>query len=180
MFVDIRSFTARSAQQEPRRVVAILNEFLGTMVQVVEIEAGGMVNKFLGDGFMALFGVSTEAQTHADDALRAGRAMLRQLETLNRAFASRGEPPIAIGIGMNTGSAIVGSIGSPERMEFTVIGNAVNVASRIESLTKAVGHSLLLSETTWRALQKPVALRELAPQSVKGVEEPLRIFTVAD
>ena len=139
MFVDIRGFTSRSANIEPARAVALLNEFLGAMVGVVETEHGGMVNKFLGDGFMAVFGIGADTARHADDALLAGRGMQRKLAELNRDLAERGEAPMQIGIGINTGPAIVGSIGSPERLEFTVIGSAVNLASRIEALTKTVG-----------------------------------------
>jgi adenylate cyclase len=149
------------------------------MVEVVEGEHGGMINKFLGDGFMALFGVDSNARNHADKALAAARSMERALERLNFERVQHGEEPIAIGIGINTGPAIVGSIGSPERMEFTVIGNTVNVASRIESLNKTLGTTLLISETTRDALQRPAALQALPPQLVKGVDRPVEIFTIA-
>jgi adenylate cyclase len=179
MFADIRSFTARAAQAEPRQTVTVLNEFLRAMVEVVEGEHGGMINKFLGDGFMAIFGAGVESGTHADDAVAAGQAMLRRLQSLNLSLAAQGEAPIAIGIGLNTGRAIVGSIGSPERMEFTVIGNAVNVASRIESLNKTLGTGLLLSKATRDALKHPLTLTALPPQPVKGVVEPVEVFTPA-
>ena len=179
MFVDIRSFTARSANLEADEVVTLLNEFLRAMVNVVESEHGGMINKFLGDGFMALFGIGRDTQNHADDALAAGCSMERALERLNLERVQRGEEPIGIGIGINTGPAIVGSIGSPERMEFTVIGNAVNVASRIESLNKTMGTTLLMSKATRDALQRPASLQALPPQPVKGVDRPVEIFTIA-
>jgi adenylate cyclase len=179
MFVDIRSFTARSAHLSPDKAVGLLNEFLHAMVEVVEGEHGGMINKFLGDGFMALFGVGTDSHNHADRALAAGRSMERALERLNLERVQRGEEPIAIGIGINTGPAIVGSIGSPARMEFTVIGNTVNVASRIEGLNKTVGTSLLISKMTRDALRRPPQLRALPPQPVKGVDHPVEIFTLA-
>jgi len=149
------------------------------MVNVVESEHGGMINKFLGDGFMALFGIGRDTQNHADDALAAGCSMERALERLNLERVQRGEEPIGIGIGINTGPAIVGSIGSPERMEFTVIGNAVNVASRIESLNKTMGTTLLMSKATRDALQRPASLQALPPQPVKGVDRPVEIFTIA-
>jgi adenylate cyclase len=179
MFVDIRSFTARSAHLAPSEAVALLNEFLRVMVEAVEGEHGGMINKFLGDGFMALFGVGSTAHNHADRAVAAGQSMMRALERLNLERAQGGQDSIAIGIGINTGPAIVGSIGSPERMEFTVIGNTVNVASRIEALNKTLGTSLLMSRATRDALQRPPALQALPPQPVKGVDEPVEIFTVA-
>jgi adenylate cyclase len=148
------------------------------MVEVVEGEHGGMINKFLGDGFMALFGVGSTARNHADKALAAARSMERALERLNLARVQRGEEPLGVGIGINTGPVIVGSIGSPERMEFTVIGNTVNVASRIEALNKTLGTTLLMSKATCDALQRPVALQALPAQLVKGVEQPVEIFTL--
>jgi adenylate cyclase len=178
MFVDIRSFTARSAHLSPTEAVGLLNEFLREMVAAVEIEHAGMINKFLGDGFMALFGIGTDSRGHADEALAAAGSIQRTMEQLNAARAARGEDAIQIGIGINTGSAIVGSIGSPERMEFTVIGNTVNVASRIEALNKTLGTSLLISKTTRDALQKARPLRALSPQPVKGVDEPVEVFTI--
>ncbi len=179
IFVDIRSFTARAAHLKPHEAVGLLNEFLRAMVEVVEGEHGGMINKFLGDGFMALFGVDSDARNHADKALAAGRDMERRLERLNADLVKRGEEPIRIGIGINSGRAIVGSIGSPERMEFTVIGNTVNVASRIEGLNKTLNTTLLISKATRDALRRPPALRALTPQTVKGVEQPVKIFTLA-
>jgi adenylate cyclase len=179
MFVDIRSFTAQSEHLPPDQAVRLLNEFLHAMVEVVEGEHGGMINKFLGDGFMAIFGVGSSAHNHADRAVAAGRSMERALERLNLERARRGEGPLGIGIGINTGPAIVGSIGSPDRMEFTVIGNTVNVASRIESLNKTLGTTLLLSEATRATMQRPAHLQALPPQPVKGVEHPVEVFTLA-
>jgi adenylate cyclase len=179
MFVDIRSFTARSAVLAPNEAVALLNEFLRAMVEVVERDHRGMINKFLGDGFMAIFGIGANAKDHADEALAAGCGIQRTMEKLNVTRIQRSEEPIAIGIGINSGPAIVGSIGSPERMEFTVIGNTVNVASRIEALTKTVKTSLLISKATRDALQRPPALEALPPQPVKGVDHPVEIFTLS-
>jgi adenylate cyclase len=178
MFVDIRSFTARSAYLSPTKAVGLLNEFLRVMVKTVEGEHGGMINKFLGDGFMALFGIGKSNANHADDAVAAARSIQRNLGQLNADRSARGEEAIHIGIGINTGPAIVGSIGSPERMEFTVIGNTVNVASRVEALNKTLGTSLLLTKETRAALQKGVELRELPSQTVKGVDQPVAIYTI--
>jgi class 3 adenylate cyclase len=177
MFVDIRSFTARAANLKPHEAMGFLNRFLHAMVEVVEIEHGGMINKFLGDGFMALFGIDSAEHNHADKALAAGRDLEHRLERLNSDLARHGEEPIRIGIGINSGRVIVGSIGSPKRMEFTVIGNTVNIASRIEALNKRVGTTLLLSRATRDALQRPVLLRALPLQAVEGIEQPLEVFT---
>jgi adenylate cyclase len=179
MFVDIRSFTARAAGQPPERIVTVLNEFLSVMVRAVEEHHNGMINKFLGDGFLALFGVGAAADTHADEAVDTACTILRQLEDLNRQFAARGEEPISVGIGLHTGPAIVGSIGSSERLEFTAIGDTVNLASRIESLTKTVGETVLLSEPTRAALHQARPLKELLPQRVKGVQESVRVWALA-
>lgn len=180
MFVDIRGFTARAAGRSPEKIVTVLNEFLQVMVHVVEDHHSGMINKFLGDGFMALFGAGTPGAAHADEALHAAQEMRRQLVDLNVGLTARGEPPFAIGVGLHTGPAIVGSIGSVERLEFTAIGATVNLASRIESLTKAVGCDILLSSATREALRHAVPLREMPPQMVKGVDEPVPIWTPAD
>jgi adenylate cyclase len=176
MFVDIRSFTARAAESEASRVVALLNEFLGVMVRVVEEHHSGMVNKFLGDGFMALFGAGAASEAQADEALHAAREMHLHLQMLNARLHERGEAPLAIGVGLHTGPAIIGSIGSPERLEFTAIGNTVNVASRIEALTKTVGANILLSDATRAALRRPAELRGFPPQTVKGVAAPIEVW----
>ena len=177
MFVDIRSFTARTASLKPHEAVSFLNRFLHAMVQVVEIEHGGMINKFLGDGFMALFGVDGDQRDHADKALAAGHGLQRRLERFNSDLTRRGEEPVQVGIGINSGRVIVGSIGSPERMEFTVIGSTVNIASRIEALNKTLGTTLLLSRATQDALRQPPTLRALPLQRVEGLERPLETFT---
>jgi adenylate cyclase len=139
-----------------------------------------MINKFLGDGFMALFGAGSATDTHADEAVHAAREMLVHLCELNEQLAARGEETLAIGIGLNTGPAIVGSIGWPDRLEYTAIGNTVNLASRIESLTKAVNEAVVLSESTRVAMQKPVPLKELLPQRVKGVDQPLIVWALGE
>lgn len=178
MFLDIREFTARAAGAAPKVAINLLNRFFQRMVAIIENEHGGSVNKFLGDGLMAIFGLGEGNVTHADDALRAARAMLRGLTDLNAELSAADDVPLQIGIGINTGRAIVGSIGSPERMEFTVIGDTVNVASRIEALNKTAGTSLLLTIATRDALTERVGLRALPPQAVKGLDDLLEIFTV--
>jgi adenylate cyclase len=179
MFVDIRNFTTRAETSTPTRIVSLLNVFLAEMVEVIEQGHGGIVNKFLGDGLMALFGEWTGRPDHADAALAAGREMLTRLDAINRRLGADGEAPLAIGVGIHTGRAVVGSIGSPRRMEYTAIGDAVNVASRVESLTKVVGEPLLLTQATARALRAPVPLEALPPQHVKGHHAPVQILRLA-
>lgn len=173
MFVDIRNFTARCASSTPQEVVVVLNLFLTDMVDIIEQRHGGMVNKFLGDGFMAIFGAGLAGQRHADAAVAAGRDMLKRLELLNRRLESEGRQTLAIGVGIHTGPAVVGIIGSPRRTEYTVIGDTVNVASRVEGLTKAVGEALLLTTATRSALQTAWVIEELPPQAVKGQSQPV-------
>jgi adenylate cyclase len=175
MFVDIRSSTAQAANLPPAQVVELLNDFFRVTVRIVE-EHGGMVNKYLGDGFMALFGAEDSQTNHADAAVRAGRDILLDLEVLNRALNGRGREAIRIGVGLHSGVAIVGSIGSPQRLEFTAIGNTVNVASRIESLTKQVGRPFLLTAATRERLTAEFPLDLLPPQHVRGVDEPVTVF----
>ena len=175
MFVDMRSSTAQAAAMKPAEVVEMFNRFFQVTVRAVE-EHGGMVNKFLGDGFMALFGAGHSTTNHADAALQAGREILLSLESLNRQFQDRGWEPLRIGVGLHTGPAIVGSIGSPQRLEFTAMGNTVNVASRIESLTKTVGRPLLLTADVRARLTIDFQLEALPPQQVRGVEEPVTVF----
>ncbi|HYJ04569.1 MAG TPA: adenylate/guanylate cyclase domain-containing protein [Chthoniobacterales bacterium] len=178
MFVDIRSFTQRTATLPPAEAVRMLNSFLRVMVHVVETRHTGIINKFLGDGFMALFGIGVNGENHADEALATGRDMLAALEELNATLVREGREQMAIGIGIHTGPAIVGSIGSPERLEFTAIGSAVNIASRIEALTKTVKRPLLLTEGTARHLKDRSNLEGFPPQAVRGVEEPVRVFSI--
>lgn len=177
MFVDIRSFTQRTATLPPAEAVRMLNGFLRVMVNVVETRHTGIINKFLGDGFMALFGIGVDGENHADEALATGRDMLAALEELNATLVREGREKMAIGIGIHTGPAIVGSIGSPERLEFTAIGSAVNIASRIEALTKTVKRPLLLTEGTARHLKDRSGLEGFPPQEVRGVEEPMLVYS---
>lgn len=177
MFVDMRSSTAQAAAMKPAAVVEMLNDFFRVTVRVVE-EHGGMVNKYLGDGFMALFGAGETDTKHADAAVSAGRGILVELKALNADLAKQGRNPIHIGIGIHTGPAIVGSIGSPQRLEFTAIGNTVNVASRVESLCKTVNRSLLITQDVQACLTIEFQLESLPPQQVRGVDEPVKVFAV--
>ena len=175
MFVDVRNFTAHSAEHSAEEVVAALNVFFRHAVETIESH-GGMVNKFLGDGFMALFGIGNTSGDHARQAFEAACAMLCCLDDASEELASAGWPGLKIGIGLNTGPAVVGSIGSPQRQEYTAIGDTINVASRVEALTKAVGRNLLLTEATRRELPDDVPLESLPPQEVKGKDGPLEIY----
>jgi len=175
MFVDIREFSSRCASLTPQDAVRILNLFLTEMVDVVT-QHGGMVNKFLGDGFMALFGIEQESHDHPTDCVKAGIEMLGRLGDLNSKLADCGDSPISIGIGIHTGAAIVGSIGSSQRMEYTAIGDAVNISARVEALTKRLKTSLLMTAATRRRLPQEWTIVTFPEQSVQGQPLPVRIY----
>lgn len=127
---------------------------------------------------MALFGVGEESGDHAAQAVAAGQDMLRSLETINDYLESQGKSPLAMGIGIHTGQAVVGCIGSNRRLEYTAIGDTVNVASRVESLTKQVGEPLLLTDATRQELPATILTELLPPQWVKGKSKPLSVYRI--
>ena len=177
MFVDVRNFTEHSAKHTPQEVVSVLNIFFRGAVETIEAH-GGMVNKFLGDGFMALFGIGPQQFDHARRAVTAAEELFRSLASISGELEKAGWPGLQIGVGINTGPAIVGSIGSPKRQEYTAIGDTVNVASRVEALTKTLGHSLLITEQTKALLPTEFATLPLPPQAVKGKGEPLVLYAI--
>jgi adenylate cyclase len=177
MFVDVRNFTEHSSKHSPQEVVSALNVFFSNAVEIVESH-GGMVNKFLGDGFMALFGVGAESDDHALRSVEAGQVMLCCLDEATLELKQAGWSDLKIGIGINSGPAIVGSIGSPKRQEYTAIGDTVNIAARVEALTKSLGHLLLVTAATRQLLPDDLPLTDLPPQTVKGRDKPLHVYAV--
>jgi adenylate cyclase len=186
LFADIRGFTRRSAGAAPERVVALLNRFLTLSVAAVEGKLG-MVNKFLGDGFMALFGPRRDRHDHADLAVAAALDLLARLERLNAELAEQGEAPLTIGIGIHSGPALLGCIGAVlsrgddrevVRKELTAIGATVNLGQRLEQLTKTCGGPILLSGATRVRLKGAVALTDEGSHHVPGLEEPVAVYRV--
>ncbi len=177
LFSDIRGFTAFSERQSPEDTVAFLNAYLERMVTII-VEEGGTVDKFIGDAILASFGVPLAREDDPLRAVRAAQRMLAAVDDMN-AHAGGTAVPLQIGIGIHSGPVVVGNIGSARKMEYTIIGDTVNTASRIEQLTKELGASLLISEETWRRVAADVQAEPLAPVAVKGKREKLQLYAVA-
>jgi adenylate cyclase len=184
LFLDIRGFSRRAAGQAPERTVALLNRFLTLAVAAIE-EKGGLVNKFLGDGVMALFGAPRPRKDHADLAVEAAGELLGRLDCLNAELANEGQAPLAVGIGIHTGPALVGSIGATVRVgagremmrrEFTAIGETVNLGQRLEQLTKTCPGPALLSEPTRRRLGRSFPLTCLGLREIPGLREGVVVY----
>ena len=174
LFADIRGFTALATALGAHAVVDLLNEYFSYMTDVIVAE-GGMVDKFMGDGLMALFGLPTGHGDDADRAVAAARKMQRALTLLSERQAG---PPLRIGIGVCTGPVVAGQIGSPARLNYTVIGEAVNLASRLETATKLYGSQILICGETRSRLRRPVPARQIDRVTVAGMDTPTEVHEV--
>ncbi len=179
-FSDIRSFTAISENLAPEAVVEFLNEYMTRMVDCIE-KTGGVVDKFIGDAIMGVWGTPVSKGSPREDVLQAIRAMFMMRESLLEFNSGRGgpdKPIIRIGCGMNTGPCLAGQIGSLQRMEYTVIGDAVNLASRIEALNKPLGTDILISESTFELVKDLVIVKKMPGVKVKGKTGTLAIYSL--
>ena len=179
LFSDVRNFTAMSEALGARETVSMLNEYFERMVDVI-FSHRGVLDKFIGDAVMALFGVPFNGAHDADDAVRVANTMFVALRELNEARRREGKAPLDIGVGISTGVVVVGNIGSTRRMEYTAIGDSVNLASRLESATKFYGSKILLSEFTRSELTHKTLLREIDLLRVQGRHEPVAIYEAMD
>jgi adenylate cyclase len=178
LFSDIRDFTTLSESLSCEDVVALLNECHARMVEQI-FAFGGTLDKFIGDGIMAYFGAPVVQPDHAKRAVRCALAMQESMRSLNAERVARGAPALRLGIGLHTGPVVVGDIGAPQRREYTAIGDAVNVASRIEQLTKVHGVPILVSEETRRNVGDDIAFASVGASQVKGRAQPVDCWVPA-
>jgi adenylate cyclase len=175
LFADIRGFTRISEHAPPEKIVNLLNRYFSAMTDII-FAHGGTLDKYLGDGLMALFGAPTATPDDASNALNAAVAMQRRLLGINRELRDEGFPEIGVGMGLHTGEAIIGYIGSDRRSEYTAIGDTVNTSSRLES--NARGGEILISDATAQAAHSRYKLQPRDPITVKNREQPVRLWEV--
>src|SRR5579883_2335632 len=174
LFLDIRGFTAMTRKREAAETVSLLNDFFAEMVAIVD-RHHGIINKFLGDGFLALFGAPLHDNRAAHNALASGHAMLGAVDEWNRL---RPGQALRVGIGIHVGEAVTGTVGSPQRKEYTVIGDTVNLAARLEQLTKETGARLLVSDSLCKAAGVADA-HDLGPMPIRGYDDKVRVWRLA-
>lgn len=177
LFADIRGFTSISEQLSAEEVTKILNEYFSAIAPIIEAH-NGILNKFMGDAVLAVFGEPIKNENHATDAVKCADAMLKKVKQLQTKWLDEGKPKIEIGVGISTGEAFVGNIGSEERLEYTVIGDTVNTASRIENYNKVYKTKFLISEETFLRVQKYVDVIKIREVSIRGKAKKINIYEV--
>lgn len=177
LFSDIRGFTTLSEKMKAEELADYLNEYLTEMTDVI-MENNGVVDKFIGDAIMAFWGAPIKNEEQEVKAVETAIKMIEKLEKFNKKMKKKGQPEIAIGIGLNTGKVVVGNLGSHQRFDYTVIGDDVNLASRLEGLTKYYGVKILISEKTRQKLSDRFLIRYLDKVAVKGKKEGVELYQV--
>ena len=176
-FSDIRGFTHIAEQMDPQEVVSFLNEYFKSMLEII-FKHNGMLDKLMGDGIMAEFGAPIDDVEQEKNAVRTAIEMHETLRTLREKWKKEGKPPLDIGIGIHTGEAIVGSIGSEQRMEYTAIGDTVNVASRLEQITRKEPYPIIISETTYASVKDEFSCHDLGSVELTGREKPIKAYGI--
>lgn len=179
LFSDVRGFTTLTESLGPQGTVQMLNEYFTIMVECISRE-GGMLDKFIGDAIMAGFGVPLPREDDEDRAVRAGISMIRELWEWNKERVAKGEMEIDMGLGLNTDNVVTGNIGSPKRMDYTMIGDGVNLAARLESACKQYAARILISDLTYKKLKGTYRIRDIDRVVVKGKTKPVEILEVLD
>ncbi len=179
LFSDIRGFTTISEGLTPDQLVHLLNEYLGQMTEII-FATDGTLDKYIGDAIMAFWGSPYPQEDHAFRSCSCALRMVRGLTALNAKWKSSGQPPISIGIGLNTGMVNVGNMGSARRLSWTVMGDNVNLASRLEGITKQYHVQIVISEATYRQVSSQFVCRELDKIRVKGKNQPVNIYELMD
>ena len=174
LFTDVRGFTSLSETLPPEQVTYIMNKALTAQQKAVQ-KYEGMVDKYIGDAMMAIFNAPLDQADHENKGIECALEIVKNMEILNQEFVAEGLPPIAIGIGINTGEAVIGNMGSEQRFDYTAIGDAVNTAARLESATKEQQVDILIGESTANTCK--YSLDFVANISVKGKEQPLKVYT---
>jgi adenylate cyclase len=174
-FSDLANFTSLSESLEPEELVLVINEYLDLMTREI-IGNGGYLDKYQGDGIMAVFGVYSDEAHHALESCRAALANQRDILTLSRRWVSEGRAEVHVRIGINSGPMIAGNVGSEAKMNYTVLGDAVNLAARLESANKQFGTLIMLGHNTYELVKSEVIVRELDLLAVKGKKLGVRVY----
>lgn len=175
VFTDIRGFTMMSENLDPKKVISFLNEYFSMMVDVV-FEQKGFIDKFIGDAMMIIFGIPYRQEDDAIRAVRTGLRMQAAMRAFNERRAAKGQPPMHMGIGINSGTVVAGNVGSKERMNYTVIGDTVNLAARLEPLSRE--ENVIISQSTYELVKDRFVIEKKGEVMVKGKIEPQRLYEV--
>jgi adenylate cyclase len=177
LFTDLRGFTTLSERMAPEQMAARLTEYFDAMTSAIFVHRG-MVNDFIGDAILAVFGAPLDDPEHARHAVLSALAMVETLDRLNERWTGEGLPALRMGVGIHTGEVFAGNVGRAGKVKYAVVGDTVNLASRVESLNKELGTTMLVTEATYRAAGLDLEVKDRGPVSVKGREEPVRVYEV--